>query len=650
MPRILTIWLPRWPVQRRLLEWPELRRRPVFVCRRERRGMMKVVNWAWAVPPWRPEGSLRRQEAVRIVPGMSLAEAMAVLAMAYGSRACHMAEIDHDDCVADRLALEELARACRRFAPSVAVEDPPRYRGSGPECLHIDVTGTAGFFGGEGQLVRTVVWTLAARGVHARAAIADTPLAAWAAAHHTDAVPAQPAAEVGRRGGRDPHVPRHRRHAVVPPGEQGRLLADLPAAALDLDAATLSRLREVGVETIGGIARLPRRSLASRFTPELVQRLAEFVGERAEPLVAPCSAELPTAECAFDTPLLLRDVSVDDVLGVIERLLQACVAPLAAAGKGVMSLQVRFARSGWLWEKPSVVFSDAGESWKSRGFSRLATAASSSGRLHPRPARCDSDLAANHREPCPPVVVDIGVFRPCGSPRHLAELARLRLARLRLPREITGITVEVVSAAAVECRQRTLFGEAEQSADVQVGMLLDRLAGRLGRGAVSVPRLVADAQPEHAWVAVPPQAGRRKNRRPQSPDAATRGQAAAGAGRHRGLRAGQGPPAVPQRRPIWLLPRPQRLEAVSVLTDPGEAHGPPARFRLSTSSPHAATTHEVAAFSGPERIETAWWRGPMVRRDYYVVETSQGERYWIFRRLAAGGRRDGGWFLHGTFS
>jgi protein ImuB len=609
MPRILTVWVPRWPVQRRLLEWPELRRRPLFVCRRERRGMMKVVSWAWAVPPRRPEAALRRPESVRIVPGMSLAEAMAVLAMAYGSRACHMAEIDHDDGVADRLALEELARSCRRFAPIVAVEEPPRHRVSGPECLHIDVTGTTGFFGGEERLVRTVVWALAARGIHARVAIADTPAAAWAAAHHTDAVPAQAAAGAVRRGGRDLNAPRHRRHAIVPPAEQVHLLADLPAAALDLDVATLSRLREVGVETIGGIARLPRRSLAARFTPELVQRLAQFVGERAEPLVVPRSDELPTAAQAFDAPLLLKDLSVDGVLGVIERLLQACVAPLAAAGKGVMSLQVRFDRSGY-----------------------------------------DSDRSVDDREPCPPVVVDIGVFRPCASARHLAELVRLRLARLPLPREINGIAVEVVSAAAAECRQRTLFGEAEQAADQQVGMLLDRLAGRLGRGAVSVPRLVADAQPEHAWVAVPPQAGRGKNRRPQSADAVARTHAAVGAGRLRGLRSGQGPLGVPQRRPIWLLPRPQRLEAVSVMTDPGEAHGPPARFRLSTSPLQAAVTHEVVAFAGPERIETAWWRGPMVRRDYYVVETAQGERYWIFRRLAAGGRRDGGWFLHGTFS
>ena len=92
MSRIMTIWLPRWPVQRRLLERPELRRRPVFVCRREHRGVMKVVAWAWAAPPRRagPSGPQAgpqsgpqsgRASVPPILAGMSLAEAMAVLAL-----------------------------------------------------------------------------------------------------------------------------------------------------------------------------------------------------------------------------------------------------------------------------------------------------------------------------------------------------------------------------------------------------------------------------------------------------------------------------------------------------------------------------------------------------------------------------------------
>ena len=37
---------------------------------------------------------------------------------------------------------------------------------------------------------------------------------------------------------------------------------------------------------------------------------------------------------------------------------------------------------------------------------------------------------------------------------------------------------------------------------------------------------------------------------------------------------------------------------------------------------------------GPERIETLWWRGPSVRRDYYRVTTESGRYLWIFQRLA----------------
>jgi protein ImuB len=569
MPRIMTIWLPRWPVQRRLIKKPELRRVPVFVCRRERRGVMTVVSWAWAAlpkakakekakvgtPRGRSSSDVRPVSAVKIPEGMSLAEAMAVLALAHGSRACHVAEIDHDDPVADRLALEEIARWCRRFAPIAAVEDAQR-----PECIHVDVTGTADFFGGEGSLVRTAVWTLAARGIHARAAIADTPAAAWAAAHHTDALHPK----TGRQAGR------HWRWAVIPRGEQVRALAALPASSLRLGESVLPQLRDVGIDSIGGIARLPRKSLASRFDPQLSRRLAEFTGERAEPLAPPCSGELPSATHAFEVPILLCDTAVDDLAIPIGRLVERCIAPLVAQGRGVLALQVRLERS----------------------------------------------RSGNIREACAPTVVDIGLFRPSVAASHLVDLVRLRLVRMRMPGEIEGITVEVVSAGEACCRQRMLFNETAKAFDgtaeasaAQVGMLLDRLSGRLGRGAVFEPKPVADSQPEHAWTQKPPSTR-------TSPPSGRHGRGAA------------------ERRPIWMLPQPLRLETVSVAPD-----GPPVRFRLGSQ------TNEIVKAHGPERIETAWWRGPTVRRDYYVAETQTGERYWLFREL-----RSGGWFLHGMFA
>jgi protein ImuB len=67
--------------------------------------------------------------------------------------------------------------------------------------------------------------------------------------------------------------------------------------------------------------------------------------------------------------------------------------------------------------------------------------------------------------------------------------------------------------------------------------------------------------------------------------------------------------------------------------------GPPVRFEWQRRC------HVVAHAWGPERIETGWWRGRDVHRDYYRVESTAGRRFWLFRAIG-----DESWFLHGTFA
>jgi protein ImuB len=546
---------------------------------------MTVVSWAWAEPP--------KRERVTIQPGMSLAEAMGVLALAYGSRACHVAEIETDDPAADMAALEQLSRACRRFAPIVGIETVPRISGrrtagmvTEPECLHLDVTHTAGFFGGEESLARTAVWTLAARSLHARTAIADTPAAAWAAVHHTDRVAkAMPLASGTPRRSRSAG---HRRFVVVPPGAQRlargdeAVLAGLPLSSLRLEPAAIDMLREVGIDTIGALLRLPPKSLTSRFPASVSQRLAELTGTRPEPIEPPHGEPLPQAAHDFELPLSLASVSEDAMTNLLEKLVGRCTAALAARGEGITSLQVRL-----------------------------------------EPA-----ATANAMTTAAPTVIDIGVFRPSSSPRHLVDLIRLRMGRMKLPREIEAIDVEVVAAGPASCRQRPLFDTAAEGRStttaeeqaMEVGLLLDRLAGRLGRTAVFEPRLVADAQPEHAWLATSPTV------------------VAARSGGNRFKRA--------DSRPVWMPPRPIPLDFADAGMISVAPEGPPSRFRLE------GVVHHVLKAHGPERIETAWWRGPTVRRDYYVVETESGTRFWLFRRLDGRprGRHGSDWYLHGVFA
>ena len=117
--------------------------------------------------------------------------------------------------------------------------------------------------------------------------------------------------------------------------------------------------------------------------------------------------------------------------------------------------------------------------------------------------------------------------------------------------------------------------------------LRERLRARLGDDAVHGLAIRADHRPERAWQ-----------------DQPTRGVTA---------------PPVP--RPGWLLPHPAPLR-----------------------------DHRLRILAGPERIETGWWDGD-VRRDYYLVETSLGQRGWAFRPAGdpvLDGRADG-FMLHGWF-
>ena len=50
---------------------------------------------------------------------------------------------------------------------------------------------------------------------------------------------------------------------------------------------------------------------------------------------------------------------------------------------------------------------------------------------------------------------------------------------------------------------------------------------------------------------------------------------------------------------------------------------------------------------GPERIESGWWDGADVRRDYFIAENPRGETVWIYRDHRYG-IDDGEWFLHGV--
>jgi protein ImuB len=56
--------------------------------------------------------------------------------------------------------------------------------------------------------------------------------------------------------------------------------------------------------------------------------------------------------------------------------------------------------------------------------------------------------------------------------------------------------------------------------------------------------------------------------------------------------------------------------------------------------------HDVTRAEGPERIAMEWWRKPGPTRDYFRIETSNGQRFWLYRD----GFNTTHWYLQGMFA
>lgn len=182
--------------------------------------------------------------------------------------------------------------------------------------------------------------------------------------------------------------------------------------------------------------------------------------------------------------------------------------------------------------------------------------------------------------------VDVGLLAPEREPAMLFELARTRLERVQLDKPVVGVRLLARELPPFVPASRDLFDTRSQQ-QLPWPQLRERLRARLGDDAVHRVAPCGDPRPERAW------------RRIEGDDA----------------RIAQAPARAP--RPAWLLHKPVPLR------DP--------RPRI---------------VSGPERLESGWWDGDDARRDYYVIETSQGQRAWVFAPVG----EQGNWMLQGWFA
>ena len=214
-------------------------------------------------------------------------------------------------------------------------------------------------------------------------------------------------------------------------------------------------------------------------------------------------------------------------------------------------------------------------------------------------------LRHRHAEPTSCV---LRLAAPVADVDRLTELLGERLSALTLPEPVRSCELRSSSLVRRVFSSNSVWqpGEYGGGAGTEATELIESLRARLGPEAVYGLQVLPGHRPENAWGVKEPSASK------------------ATASLADGRRSGHDDALRSFRRPMWLLPEPKLLS---------EREGLPRR------------RGPLRLLGEPERIETGWWDGGDIARDYYTATDLHGVRLWIFRERTAPHR----WFLHGVF-
>jgi protein ImuB len=360
----------------------------------------------------------------------------------------------------------------------------------------------------------------------------------------------------------------------------------LPVAGLRINASTCQTLQRLGIETIGQLLAIDRGDLRTRLGEDLIRRIDQMTGAIEEPVIVCRTAPEFTVNQSLEYATCHRET----IEVVISRLIEQLCTELASRQLG--SLQ-----------------------WK---FRLLATPES----------RFDSKQETDRETrtfPSSRIHFCVSLFHATATAGHVIPLAAMQLEQSLLQRSgdrlnVHQIIVEVSSCVLLVPQQRHLFDENPRLDRQSLAHLINRLSNRLGNDNVVYPNLRSGAQPERSFQFRPlidPYRQRRKSKTNQTSHVFG--------------------------RPLRLLTPPLAISVNRNADDRGEpAFRKPQRIAFDHGANRTAQT--ITRAWGPERIETGWWRGETVQRDYWRIVTQAGTQFWIFCDL-----RTKQWFVHGEF-
>ena len=341
----------------------------------------------------------------------------------------------------------------------------------------------------------------------------------------------------------------------------GQLLDWLPLESLSAVAVHRPTLARLGCRTLGDVRRLPRGGVSRRFDKEVLAALDQAYG------LMPTAHQWVSLPESFSVKLELPsrvDTAAALMFGAHRLLLQMC-GWLAARNSGVTAYALR-------WLHDAMRNKTAGEG----------------GELIIRTAGATRDI------------------------NHLARLLSEHLAKVTLLAPVGDLELAALDVVSLVEESKSLLLETVRAGE-ELGLVLERIAARLGPERVLRPRMAEDHRLE--WM-----------------------QSWSPAGEVAKARAGANPPRlvdIPQ--PTWVLPQP---------------------LKLAVSQHRPLYQGPLQLVVGPHRVEGGWWHRQEdvngrqvthnVQRDYWVALSQHAGALWVFQERLM--HDDISWYLHGVFA
>ena len=298
MSRIVSVYLPRWPILRMLAAQAKNRgEKPVAPDE----PFVLIVSASGG-----PRISALNEAAENL--GLAIGEPLADARAKAGFLQVRAAEPTTDD-----VALQKLALWATRYTPTAS----PWGEDNGADGFFLDIEGSAHLFGGEDKLIADLAARLENFGLPARLAVAATPGTAWALSHF------------------------HNSHLfVLPTGDEAWALADMPVEALRLTPDIRATLRRLGFKTVGALLDQPRAPFAARFAEQLLRRLDQARGLLDEPLAPIVAPPVYHSLHYLPEPIFTQEA----VIARASRLMQTLANVLARDDAGARALRLSLYR------------------------------------------------------------------------------------------------------------------------------------------------------------------------------------------------------------------------------------------------------------------------------------------------------------------